>query len=84
MESISTSSITISREPNKSRPVATLKRPFFLIGRPSYFTTALVVWRNYFVPSSVILCCHLAMAGGTMAGGWRIIKNEHLLGLDHE
>ena len=22
----------------------------------------------------VILCCHLAMGGGTMAGGWRIIK----------
>jgi PiT family inorganic phosphate transporter len=25
-------------------------------------------------PYWVILCCHLAMAGGTMAGGWRIIK----------
>ena len=26
------------------------------------------------VPYWVIVCCHLAMAGGTMAGGWRIIK----------
>ncbi|MGB7466192.1 MAG: inorganic phosphate transporter, partial [Candidatus Acidiferrum sp.] len=26
------------------------------------------------VPRWVIICCHLAMAGGTMAGGWRIIK----------
>jgi PiT family inorganic phosphate transporter len=26
------------------------------------------------VPYWVIICCHLAMAGGTMAGGWRIIK----------
>jgi len=26
------------------------------------------------VPYWVILCCHLAMGGGTMAGGWRIIK----------
>ena len=25
-------------------------------------------------PYWVIICCHLAMAGGTMAGGWRIIK----------
>src|SRR5256884_4789336 len=26
------------------------------------------------VPFWVIVCCHLAMGGGTMAGGWRIIK----------
>jgi len=25
-------------------------------------------------PFWVIICCHLAMGGGTMAGGWRIIK----------
>jgi len=30
--------------------------------------------KNSDVPYWVILCCHLAMAGGTMAGGWRIIK----------
>jgi inorganic phosphate transporter, PiT family len=30
--------------------------------------------RNYEVPFWVIICCHLAMGGGTMAGGWRIIK----------
>jgi inorganic phosphate transporter, PiT family len=30
--------------------------------------------KNYAVPYWVIVCCHLAMAGGTMAGGWRIIK----------
>src|SRR5260370_19935226 len=29
---------------------------------------------NFSVPYWVIICCHLAMAGGTMAGGWRIIK----------
>ncbi|MGB7434220.1 MAG: inorganic phosphate transporter [Candidatus Acidiferrum sp.] len=29
---------------------------------------------NYRVPYWVIICCHLAMAGGTMAGGWRIIR----------
>jgi PiT family inorganic phosphate transporter len=29
---------------------------------------------HYDVPFWVIVCCHLAMAGGTMAGGWRIIK----------
>jgi len=29
---------------------------------------------RYNVPFWVIICCHLAMAGGTMAGGWRIIK----------
>lgn len=30
--------------------------------------------KNYSVPYWVIICCHLAMGGGTMAGGWRIIK----------
>ena len=30
--------------------------------------------RHYDVPFWVIICCHLAMGGGTMAGGWRIIK----------
>ena len=28
------------------------------------------------VPFWVIICCHLAMGGGTMAGGWRIIKTR--------
>lgn len=40
-------------------------------------TTALVaggLMRSFEVPYWVIICCHLAMAGGTMAGGWRIIK----------
>ena len=40
-------------------------------------TTALVAGgalKNFEVPYWVIVCCHLAMAGGTMAGGWRIIK----------
>ena len=40
-------------------------------------TTALVaggLMKTYDVPYWVIICCHLAMAGGTMAGGWRIIK----------
>jgi len=30
--------------------------------------------KDYAVPYWVIICCHLAMGGGTMAGGWRIIK----------
>ena len=30
--------------------------------------------KTYKVHYWVIICCHLAMAGGTMAGGWRIIK----------
>ena len=30
--------------------------------------------KTYDVPYWVILCCHLAMGGGTMAGGWRIIR----------
>jgi len=30
--------------------------------------------RTYKVPYWVVICCHLAMGGGTMAGGWRIIK----------
>jgi len=29
---------------------------------------------SFDVPYWVIVCCHLAMGGGTMAGGWRIIK----------
>jgi inorganic phosphate transporter, PiT family len=29
---------------------------------------------SFHVPYWVIICCHLAMGGGTMAGGWRIIK----------
>ncbi|HYL46277.1 MAG TPA: inorganic phosphate transporter [Candidatus Limnocylindrales bacterium] len=29
---------------------------------------------SYSVPYWVILCCHLAIAGGTMAGGWRVVK----------
>jgi inorganic phosphate transporter, PiT family len=29
---------------------------------------------KYAVPYWVILCCHLAIAGGTMAGGWRVVK----------
>ena len=40
-------------------------------------TTALVAGgalSHFAVPYWVIICCHLAMAGGTMAGGWRIIK----------
>jgi inorganic phosphate transporter, PiT family len=40
-------------------------------------TAALVaggLLKTYDVPYWVILCCHLAMGGGTMAGGWRIIK----------
>jgi PiT family inorganic phosphate transporter len=40
-------------------------------------TTALVaggLLKSFAVPRWVIICCHLAMAGGTMAGGWRIIK----------
>lgn len=39
-------------------------------------TTALVaggLLTSYEVPYWVIICCHLAMGGGTMAGGWRII-----------
>ena len=30
--------------------------------------------KTFDVPYWVIICCHLAMAGGTMSGGWRIIK----------
>jgi PiT family inorganic phosphate transporter len=40
-------------------------------------TTALVaggLLHSFAVPFWVIICCHLAMGGGTMAGGWRIIK----------
>jgi PiT family inorganic phosphate transporter len=40
-------------------------------------TTALVaggLLKSFTVPYWVIVCCHLAMGGGTMAGGWRIIK----------
>ena len=40
-------------------------------------TTALVaggLLTSYEVPYWVIICCHLAMGGGTMAGGWRIIR----------
>ena len=40
-------------------------------------TAALVaagMMKSYQVPYWVIICCHLAMGGGTMAGGWRIIK----------
>lgn len=40
-------------------------------------TAALVttgVLPNYRVPDWVIICCALAMAGGTMAGGWRVVK----------
>ena len=40
-------------------------------------TAALVtggVIRAYKVPDWVIICCALAMAGGTMAGGWRVVK----------
>ena len=40
-------------------------------------TAALVTGRvlpTYEVPYWVIICCHLALAGGTMAGGWRVVK----------
>jgi PiT family inorganic phosphate transporter len=40
-------------------------------------TAALVsggIMKTYVVPYWVILCCHLAIAGGTMAGGWRVVK----------
>ena len=40
-------------------------------------TTALAaggLLSTFDVPYWVIVCCHLAMGGGTMAGGWRIIK----------
>ncbi|MGH9687531.1 MAG: inorganic phosphate transporter [Candidatus Acidiferrales bacterium] len=29
---------------------------------------------SYKVPDWVVICCALAMAGGTMAGGWRVVK----------
>lgn len=40
-------------------------------------TAALVtsgLLQSYVVPDWVIICCALAMAGGTMAGGWRVVK----------
>ncbi|HEV3219029.1 MAG TPA: inorganic phosphate transporter [Candidatus Acidoferrales bacterium] len=40
-------------------------------------TTALVaggILKAYSVPFWVIVSCHVAMAGGTMAGGWRVVK----------
>jgi PiT family inorganic phosphate transporter len=40
-------------------------------------TAALVtggVIPSYRVPGWVIICCALAMAGGTMAGGWRVVR----------
>jgi len=40
-------------------------------------TAALVtggVIQKYLVPDWVIMACALAMAGGTMAGGWRVVK----------
>jgi inorganic phosphate transporter, PiT family len=40
-------------------------------------TTALVtsgLLQKFTVPFWVIICCHLAIGGGTLAGGWRIIK----------
>jgi PiT family inorganic phosphate transporter len=40
-------------------------------------TTALVaggVLKTYSVPFWVIIACHVAMGGGTMAGGWRVVK----------
>ena len=40
-------------------------------------TTALVaggVLKTYEVPFWVIIVCHLAMGGGTMAGGWRVVR----------
>ncbi len=40
-------------------------------------TAALVasgISQGYDVPFWVIISCHLAIAGGTMAGGWRIVK----------
>lgn len=40
-------------------------------------TTALVAGKllsTYSVPFWVILACHLAMACGTMAGGWRVVR----------
>jgi PiT family inorganic phosphate transporter len=30
--------------------------------------------QTYSVPFWVIIACHLAMGGGTMAGGWRVVK----------
>ncbi|HXZ18896.1 MAG TPA: inorganic phosphate transporter [Candidatus Acidoferrales bacterium] len=40
-------------------------------------TAALVAGRairTYHVPYWVIIACHAAMAGGTMAGGWRVVR----------
>ena len=40
-------------------------------------TAALVtggLLRDYSVPFWVIIACHAAMAGGTMAGGWRVVR----------
>jgi inorganic phosphate transporter, PiT family len=40
-------------------------------------TTGLVaggLLKSYEVPYWVIICCHLAIGAGTMAGGWRIIR----------
>jgi len=40
-------------------------------------TAALVAGRAitaYHVPYWVIIACHAAMAGGTMAGGWRVVR----------
>lgn len=40
-------------------------------------TTSLVaggLLKSFAPPPWVVICCYLAMGGGTMAGGWRIIK----------
>jgi hypothetical protein len=83
MESISSSSITISQVPIKSRPVATLKRSFsnrqtilFHHDASDLLQLFRTVLGNSLLP--------LGDGRRTMAGGWRIIKNKHLLGLDHE
>src|SRR2546426_7911784 len=47
---------------------------FLMIRRPPRSTLFPYTTLFRSVPFWVIICCHLAMAGGTMAGGWRIIK----------
>ena len=69
---VSATAIGIRRGVSAWAMEQTTPRKAWASSPPLWFPAAPL--RTYQVPYWVILCCHLAIAGGTMAGGWRVVK----------
>jgi PiT family inorganic phosphate transporter len=72
LQLISASAFSFSHGANDAQK--TMGIVFFLLIGAGYFTAAGVTTGNEYVPIWVILSAHAAIALGTLAGGWQVIK----------